>query len=166
MVEELDYLKIKVGAERTNAYIKDTKSLHKKVQIEAITQKDIVANVAQSVQNMTQGLDLGTKDKQELIKNIASNTHKTINPFLSEDNKILDTKQFAKDITQEMKKSQPKQTISKSVRAEASRLGEIIQEAKNKFVKKAQQMNPFKGKDQDQGKGKGKGKGKDKGQVR
>jgi hypothetical protein len=147
MAQELDYLKIKVGADKTNAYIQDTKSLHKKVQIEAITQKDIVAHVAKSAQNLTKDLTLTTKDKQELINNIASNTHKTINPFLSEDNKILDTKQFAKDITQEMKKSQPKQTISKSVRAEASRLGERIKEAKNKFVKKVQDINPFKKKE-------------------
>lgn len=147
MADELDYIKIKVGVDRTNAYIKDTKALHKRVQIEAITQKDIVAHVAKSAQNLTKDLTLTTKDKQELINNIASNTQKTINPFLPDNVKIQNTTKFTQDITQEMKKSEPKLSISKSVRAEASRLRERIQAAKNTFVKKVQDIKPLKKKE-------------------
>lgn len=147
MANELDYIKIKVGQEKTNAYIQDTNALHKKVQIEPITQKDIVDSVAKSAQNMTKDLKLSTKDKQELISNIASNTAKTINPFLSDENKILDAKKFSEDITKGMKKLEPKLSISKSLVAAAGRLGEKINEAKNTAVQKVQQMNPLKKKE-------------------
>jgi hypothetical protein len=148
MAKELDYLKIKVGQEKINDYVKDSKALNKKVQIEAMTKKDIVAHVAKSAQNMTKDLKLSTKDKQEIIENVAINTAKNINfSSISDENKILDTKQFAKDINQEMKKLQPKLSISKSAIAQVSRLGERIKEAKNTFVKKVQDINPLKKKD-------------------
>lgn len=144
MSKELDYIKVKVGSEKATVYNQDLTTLTRAVEQKRLTNQEIITKVSESVNKMTQGLGLSNNDKKELINKVAIDTAKTINPFL--DSQFADTKQFAKDINQEMKKLEPK-SISKSAIAQASRLGEVIKEAKNSFVKKVQDINPFKKKE-------------------
>lgn len=146
MAQELDYIKVKVGQEKATAYNQDLQKLVRAVEQKRLTNEQIIIKVSESVNKMTQDLKLSTNDKKELINKVALDTAKTINPLLDQDQKILDTKKFTQNITQEMKKLQPK-SISKSAREQASRLGEIIKEAKNTFVKKVQDINPLKKKE-------------------
>ncbi len=147
MADELDYIKIKVGQEKTNAYSQGLEKLRLNLEKDTnLTKENITKSIADLGAKMTTDLKLSTKDKQELISNIASNTATTLNPFLSEDKKIKDANKFANDVNQEMKKSE-KRSIPKSLVAAAGRLGERINKAKNTFVKKAQEANPFKKKE-------------------
>lgn len=145
MAQELEYIKIKVGSEKVAAYNKDLSKLTKAVEQKRLTNQQIITQVSDSVNKMTQGLGLSKNEKKELINKVAIDTAKTINPFL--DQPFTDTTKLASSISSSMKKSEPKLSISKSVRAEASRLRERIQAAKNTFVKKVQDIKPLKKKE-------------------
>ena len=131
MADELDYIKGKVSQEKMSAYVKDSKDLQKKVQLDGMNRQDIASYVAKSVQNMTKDLTLSTKDKQDLIEKVAINTAQNINfTSILDQNKIIDIKQFAKDVTKEMNKSEPKKfNISKSLAAAAGQIGKAMNAA-------------------------------------
>ena len=131
MADELDYIKGKVSQEKMSAYVKDSKDLQKKVQLDGMNRQDIASYVAKSVQNMTKDLTLSTKDKQDLIEKVAINTAQNINfTSILDQNKIIDIKKFAKDVTKEMNKSEPKKfNISKSLAAAAGQIGKAMNAA-------------------------------------
>ena len=133
MAQELDYIKVKVGVDKTNAYSNTLKDLQFKLETGAsLTKENITKSIADSVDKMTQNLKLSTEDKQELNEKVSSHTANTINPFLGKDQKI-DKKQFTNELNQKMEQSVPNQalknSISKTDKAAARQIGDAMKAA-------------------------------------
>ena len=82
MAQELEYIKIKVGSEKVATYNKDLSKLTKAVEQKRLTNQQIITQVSDSVNKMTQGLGLSKNEKKELINKVAIDTAKTINPTM------------------------------------------------------------------------------------